>query len=109
MEVYCSKKNFWSVLPVSDVRLQGIRGHQSVLMPDGTILIIGGEIRNEKIKEMYRFDTKTNEISELQPMIEARSFFQAILSQNLRYIYCLGGLSSGKSLRSIERYDIFSQ
>ena len=43
-------------------RLSGLRGHQSILLPDGDILIIGGETQNGVLNTMYRFDTKNKKI-----------------------------------------------
>ena len=89
--------------------VRSLRGHQSVLLPDGSILIIGGKLpasfptKDAQPTEdalryqsgVVRFDLQTSTLSsnELPPMNQARGFFTAVLTQSLRYIYVIGGLT----------------
>jgi hypothetical protein len=97
MEEYCSLRNSWILIDINfkscqEEELTGLRGHQSILLPDGDILLIGGET-NECLDSMYKFDTKTNTISRMKSMNEPRAYFSAIISQNLRFIYVIGGIN----------------
>ena len=44
------------------------------------------------------------------PMNQPRAFFKATLSQDLRHIYCVGGVTTkDKPISSVEKYDVFAQ
>jgi hypothetical protein len=45
---------------------------------------------------MFRFDTETHQMSSMPQMNLARGYFSLILSQSLRYIYVIGGLTNSK-------------
>lgn len=60
IEKYSSKHNRWSDL-ITQSPLSHLHGHQSILLPDGNIYILGGMINNnEYLNQMAIFNTETN-------------------------------------------------
>lgn len=126
IEKYSSKTKSWEVIAFEDsnnVDESGVdhlieyvsilRGHQTVLLPDGSIYIMGGGVpiptsdakkqgagtsllSYQSIVLRFDYESGTLSASELPSMNQARGFFTAILTQNLRYIYVIGGLANGQ-------------
>ena len=80
---------------------------QCLLMPDG-LYMIGGFDGNSYLKSCEKYEFSTKKWKSIAPMLQARSHFSANATSNYCYIYCFGGYD-GKSLNSIERYDVMKQ
>ena len=91
----------------------GVNGHRSLTLPDGNILIVGGENKfGSSLNEVYLYEYATNVKYEIAPMSESRMFHSLVAvstgAKSIR-VFAIGGYSGSsgnyKVLASIEYLD----
>jgi hypothetical protein len=79
IEKYSSKHNLWQdIITQNSSPSSSLQGHQSILLPDGNIYILGGTTsnKNQVSNQLAIFNTETNQIEDANmPMNQARAHF----------------------------------
>jgi WD40 repeat protein len=84
--------------------VQGREGHCAVLLPNGTILIAGGETSTSALKTAEIFDPLTDTFSPIEEMTSARWAFTATLLQNGKVLIA-GGYDNTNAQANAELFD----
>ena len=79
-------------------------GHTVTLLPNGRVLVAGGESNGSAFSHAEQFDPLTGSFAQVGSMITARSHHSATLLPNGRVLLA-GGTGSGGALASWELYD----
>jgi len=81
----------------------GRYAHTSTLLPDGKVLVVGGDIA---ITDAELFDPGLKTWSPTESMVEGRGYHTATLLPNGQVLVTGGAATKGKPLSSAETYDI---
>lgn len=80
------------------------RALSAVSLPNG-VYAIGGYDGESYLSSVERYDQESDQWIQVQPMNNKRCTLSSVSSNDLRYIYAIGGFN-GSALGSVERYDV---
>ena len=102
IQIYDTSTDSWTEF--SDPTLITLHGYGgTAVVYNGAIFLLGGYNGQEKVNNFTSYDPTTELWTELEPMIDARTFFAATVMSNS--IYVVGGENLNGYLSSMESYD----
>lgn len=81
------------------------RALSAVSLPNG-VYALGGYDGDKYLNSVEKYDQESDEWVSVEPMNQKRCTLSSVSSNDLRYIYAIGGFN-GSALGTVERYDVY--